>query len=654
MSPWAEAIAGNLFLACLIGGLAWCVGRSGRRSRLAHTLWLVFFVKLITPPIIAIPVSVPQGWWPAAVVVIDGDRRDESIAVSNELPLAIAAGRTAEESRSQTADNRVRVVSDKPPLRWTDWFWIAWAVGSAVIVVRGLNRLARFHRLLQRNGIRDDEATRFVRTLLRSKGADESDRSRRGPQVVRLPVRVSPMLFGLGSRPIIVCPDQLWASLSERERHAFLAHEAAHYRRRDHWVRWLEWIVTAVYWWFPGVYIARRQLERHEEACCDAWAVRKLNAPPRLYAEALLRVIDFISEHRVGIPRLASGMQPTSSLEERLHLVMKGSSVDNSSKPLLWSVSVACLSLWLVHPVLHPHREPTLVVDELTEDDVKDVVTPLMSRLSTASSTAPIDPGDLPEPPTGFWNRTARPEWASFSLALPGARLVAEANRGITIRSLDRIPLRFSSDELSAVVEIPSTKRVVIGDAAGRLRLWDLAAGMPVSLIGIHPTGVSSVAYHAGSGLVSGDHSGSVVRWDLQSGHALATWADSERPVQSIRHANDGQTLAILTGPWNQTTRTQDLHLVDGRTLQTTQEIFVPPHTAVVLQSPESDWVSVDWSGRVRSLLTGETVAVISKHRVSALVLCQQAPLILRERDNSPVSNHPSGPSVIDILEALQ
>ena len=477
MSPWAEAIAGNLFVACLIGGLAWRVGRSGRRSRLAHILWLVFFVKLITPPIIAVPVSVPEGWWPASVVAIDRERRDESMAVASEVPLAIAAGRAGENGHSQTADNVVRFVSDRPTLRWTSLLLIAWAVGFSVIVVRGLTRLVRFHRLLQRNGIRDEEATRFVRSLLRPGGADRSNRSRHGPQVVRLPVRVSPMLFGLGSRPIIVCPDQLWASLSESERHAFLAHETAHYRRCDHWVRWLEWIVTAVYWWFPGVYIARRQLERHEEACCDAWAVRKLNAPPRLYAEALLRVIDFISEHRVGIPRLASGMQPTSSLEERLHLVMKGSSVESSSKPLLWSVTGACLSLWLVHPVLHPYPEPTLVADELTEDHVTDGVTPLMSRPSAASSTSPIDPADLPEPPKGFWNRTARPEWASFALALPGARLVAEANRGITIRSLDRESLRFSSDELSAVVEIPSTKRVVIGDCGRALAIVGLGRG---------------------------------------------------------------------------------------------------------------------------------------------------------------------------------
>ena len=97
--------------------------------------------------------------------------------------------------------------------------------------------------------------------------------------------------------------------------------------------------------------------------------------------------------------------------------------------------------------------------------------------------------------------------------------------------------------------------------------------------------------------------------------------------MQSIRHANDGQTLAILTGPWNQTARTQDLHLVDSQTLQTVEVAVVPPHTAVVLQSPESEWIAVDWSGRVRSLLTGKTVAVISKHQVSALVLCQQSPL---------------------------
>ncbi len=121
------------------------------------------------------------------------------------------------------------------------------------------------------------------------------------------------MLFGIGDGTKIVCPNRLWQSLNEDERQAFLAHEVAHYLRHDHWVRWIEWLVTTIYWWCPLVYFARRELERHEEVACDAWAISYLHTSPRTYAEALLSVVDFLSETQVGTPRLASRMQPADS-----------------------------------------------------------------------------------------------------------------------------------------------------------------------------------------------------------------------------------------------------------------------------------------------------------------------------------------------------
>ena len=50
-----------------------------------------------------------------------------------------------------------------------------------------------------------------------------------------------------------------------------LAHELAHLRRRDHWVRAVELIVSTVYWWNPLVWVIRRQIHQAEDLCCDAW-----------------------------------------------------------------------------------------------------------------------------------------------------------------------------------------------------------------------------------------------------------------------------------------------------------------------------------------------------------------------------------------------
>lgn len=608
--------------------LAWQVGRSGRRARLAHVLWVVFFIKLVTPPIVFLPIEVPAEWLPSQSIT-----QSETPALLAEARQNLVTGLPSQSIADNTLDSVSFDSVDNVPFRFpsaaTVWRTIAlvWAMGFVFVVGRGVIRFVRFHRLLHREGKLDLEASAFVQKLLNQ---ESLGRIRRGPDVLRIPIRVSPMLFGFGRRAVIVCPDQLWHSLSAADREAFLAHETAHYFRRDHWIRWLEWIVTAAYWWFPLVYIARNQLERHEEACCDSWAVRSLQSTPRSYAEALLRVVDFISENNVGLPRLASGMQPTDTLEERLRLVMRPSTCGASSFAQTFGC-MACLSLWLVHPFPVPKtliaeiesQEQELLATESINAE-PSVIVPTTAELS------------LPDQPLGFWNQAPANKWAEFSLSLPGAKLIAEADGGISIRTPGRESLRFSTSEMSAIAEIRSTSRVVVGDRSGQVRIWDLSAGVPVSLIGRHTAPITSLAFHQTGGLVSADDGGSVMRWDPQSGQVLATWsskretsllASAFKPaaIQSARFSEDGSMLAVLTGGWSDLDSRQRVHFVQSQSLETISSVSVQANTAVVVHSVDKGWVSIDWSGNVHSVGSETKIAKLEKHQVSALVFSHLA-----------------------------
>lgn len=621
-----QMIVGNIAVALMIGLLAALVGRSGRRATLAHALWVIFFIKLITPPLLWIPIAVPAEWFPPAVsekIQMHPNMASTHVATAastgDSLPPPMGDQAQAPET---TADSGFSAVD-----LW-GIFAVVWVIGFSFAVVRGLTRYVRFRRLLRQEGEPDRQATLFVDQLLRSEQGTPCFRTGHSysPVVLRIPARVSPMLFGFGRRAVIICPNQLWQSLCEDEREAFLAHEAAHYHRRDHWVRWLEWLVTALYWWFPGVYVARRELERHEEAACDAWAVRKLRSTPRRYAEALLRVVDFLSEHQVGIPRLGSGMRPTDSLEQRLRLLMRPGGPSPASRPAQATAGAACFLLWVVHPSLQPFlpvHEP-VVQPSTTVQQAIDIRMPPDALLdASAGSTG----AELPDSPRGFWNQRPRRQWAYVSLTLPGALLVAEAGRGIVIERPEREPLSFSSDQLTAITEIPSTRRVVIGDASGSLRLWDLQAGLPTSLIGRHGAQITSLAYHESFGVVSADASGLVIRWDLQSGQVLARWSGTAGPVQSIRCSGDNRTMAVLVGSWSQLDRAERVHFINASSLEMQWSAPVSPSTAVVLQVEPAEWVAVEWSGAVRLLESGRPIARVAKHDVSALVLSQNAKL---------------------------
>src|SRR5262245_19904225 len=153
-----------------------------------------------------------------------------------------------------------------------------WTSGAAVWFVTAMVRLARFQRLL-----------RFARpapTGVQDRAAELAWKLGLGrcPEVAIVPGLVPPMVCMAVGRPKIYLPGELLHSLDATERDTLLAHELAHLRRRDHWVRWLEILVQGAFWWYPLVPVIRRQIRACEEECCDALVIAVL--PARTYVAA--------------------------------------------------------------------------------------------------------------------------------------------------------------------------------------------------------------------------------------------------------------------------------------------------------------------------------------------------------------------------------
>lgn len=60
-------------------------------------------------------------------------------------------------------------------------------------------------------------------------------------------------------------------------------------------MRLVELVVGAVYWWHPAVWLARRELHRLEELCCDAQVLARCPRGARAYATALVETVDFLA-----------------------------------------------------------------------------------------------------------------------------------------------------------------------------------------------------------------------------------------------------------------------------------------------------------------------------------------------------------------------
>ena len=126
----------------------------------------------------------------------------------------------------------------------------------------------------------------------------------------------------LAGPPHLVLPEELWGRLDAAQQDAVLAHELAHLKRRDHWVRRLEALACGLYWWDPVAWWARREVERAEERCCDAWVLWALPTAAGAYAEALVMTAVYLSGLRQPLPLGASGVGRLSPLKGRLQMIL--------------------------------------------------------------------------------------------------------------------------------------------------------------------------------------------------------------------------------------------------------------------------------------------------------------------------------------------
>jgi hypothetical protein len=207
-------------------------------------------------------------------------------------------------------------------------------------------RLYRFGKLLRYAQPATPSQQEQVRRLAGQLGL------RRCPSVWFMPATVSPMLCALIGAPRLFVPAVLWDSLSDEQRDTLLIHELAHLRRRDHWVRQLEFVATALYWWHPILWWARREIQEAEEQCCDAWVVSLAPAAIPAYAETLVATVAFLSRARPALPLGASGMGHARLLRRRLTMIVRGTTPTGLSAAgfaavvVLGAVALAVLPAW--------------------------------------------------------------------------------------------------------------------------------------------------------------------------------------------------------------------------------------------------------------------------------------------------------------------
>jgi beta-lactamase regulating signal transducer with metallopeptidase domain len=399
----------NAALATLLALLAAAARWLRFRPALAHALWLLVLLKLLTPPVLTVPIA----WWPRPETVPapptpEGQRSSEPsnqglfstfpepsvIADLHQTPDsgtrpdaepvldAPAASETAETVGEQTdfpardEDTAPAPVPQAPA--WEQMVGALWLAGSVLWWTAAGARLIRFRISLRTARPAPRALQERAERLAKHLGLA------RCPRVYLLPAPIMPLLWAVVGKPCLLLPAVLWARLSLEQQETLLAHELAHLRRGDQWVRRLEIVVLGLYWWHPVVWWARHELQEAEEQCCDAWVLWAIPAAAETYAATLLETVAYLSRLRPALPMGASGAGHTFSLRRRLTMIFQGTTPRALSRTAVAALLVCGAAFLPLRPTWGQDR-----TSSPSGDATPAASTPAPGRVAVAQQTTP-------------------------------------------------------------------------------------------------------------------------------------------------------------------------------------------------------------------------------------------------------------------------
>ena len=624
MAVVLENLLANFVTVTILCGVVWLICRSIKKPAVAHCLWILLLVKLLTPSVIQLPFSlaVNDAWLPA-VVSANVPALDPDIAASSNSSPSLQADSAVADSSADASTHGIAQSTSGPAqtavvtttmrnanvlITAARWLLLVWICGSVFYMAMLVWSQFRFSRFLRANEEIDVDLIGEGYNLAWQMGLQNP------PRVRILRGALSPMLCGFGRGVTLIIPAELSDRLSRESRATLIVHELAHFLRRDHWVRVLEVAVTIVFWWNPVVWFIRNQIEAVEEECCDARVVSQFPSRPRQYAEALLDTIDFLAERRVVMPPMACGLGTATLLRRRLTQIMSGPSrpqeTGRSEKCVLFLSAVLIVPLNVIQ-----FQSPQSFQPEVAELNVLPLesANELDSNLQLRTAVSPVEPDE-----------------SSQQVVDPSGRFAlirSSQNRWLIQNRRDSTRRELSIDGITCATFV-SAGTLTVGTESGEITTID-CSDHTIKRTRRFSNGIRSMDWSdAQQSLAMIDDAGGlyILRMSTRSIKAYRTFADTS--VNAVRFNHNGQRLIIATGD----RRTEDpgaVLLLDSETLLEVERRATPNAVAVAEFTGDSgEVIAYEWSGRVSVMspnpLTSVAVRWLPKDAASFIAFSSQ------------------------------
>jgi beta-lactamase regulating signal transducer with metallopeptidase domain len=343
--PWVASTATAWLLtyalhSTLLLGIAWLVSRrmAGRSPLAEEAVWRAAMVGAL----MTASLQVAGGWEP-----LGGSWQldpEEAAVVSTPSWEHVEATLAAPAPRDRQPVEAAPIAAAPAPAPWVSPVGIPAAVlglwlGGVLLVglacARGYVLLHR--RLRHRPEVIGGTLFEMLRRLSGEAGLAQEVHLGCSS---RVPV---PVALG-GRRPEICVPPRALAALTAEQQEGMLAHELAHLVRRDPF--WLAFtnLLTALFFFQPLQWVARRRLREISETLCDAWAVERTGRPLSL-AQCLAEVAGWSFQPLGALPVAASMADRPSHLSRRIRRLLEGSSPEGAARRRWLALAMGALVL---------------------------------------------------------------------------------------------------------------------------------------------------------------------------------------------------------------------------------------------------------------------------------------------------------------------
>jgi beta-lactamase regulating signal transducer with metallopeptidase domain/ketosteroid isomerase-like protein len=361
--------------AGLLAGVDLAFGRRlGAHWRCA--LWLLFFVKLLLPPQIALPTS-PAYWWSRADPA-------PTPALAPFLPMRSASpGDNPWSDDTTSAASAITTPSRVHSGATPHWHLIIAAGYGVMVIALGTMAVLRHDRLARVLRCSEPASAALTQAMERAR----AQVGLRTCVTLRVnPAPISPIVVGLW-RPVVHLPRALAERLAPKELHTVLVHELHHVQRGDLWVVALQTIARVLFFHHPAVWWVNAHLARLREVATDRAVLSHPDIDGRSYSIALVEAATLMARTAPGSHFALGVIETKSQLKKRITMNLHQSRPGRVRLGVPGLLSLAALALVLV-PMMPAQADN---VARSVPTGFKSVEAAALTRRIDEATTAIID-----------------------------------------------------------------------------------------------------------------------------------------------------------------------------------------------------------------------------------------------------------------------